>query len=55
MTDDLDARLARIASLTMPGEIDDLNRAVLGRIATERTQAGNIRRIGVAACGPVRC
>lgn len=48
MIDDLDARLARVASATMTGEFDGLEHAVLGRIATERAQAGSMLRIGAA-------
>ena len=46
MIDDLDARLARVATVTMTNELEGLEHAVLGRIATERAQAGTTLRIG---------
>lgn len=49
MIDDLDSRLARIASATMTDDLAGLEDVVLRRVAIERAQAASARRIGVAA------
>ncbi|MES3054179.1 hypothetical protein O6V14_00910 [Sphingomonas faeni] len=49
MIDDLDVRLGRIASVTLTDELEGLEHAVLGRIATERAQTDTMLRLGVVA------